>query len=219
MGKNPWKRETRGTKTLMHRDWILLERAAKAAGVPLRVVQGSWNNGSLSAGTHSGAGAADLSVHGMTEKQQLKFINEMRKRNGKAWIRSRKYGGWTRGDHIHVIIADTPGLSYGAGRQVINYKNKENGLANHGRDYHARPTPHITLIPGMVYLKHLQYGKKGKKSVRKLQRKLDIYVDGHYGPQTDKAVRAHQKKCGWKPDPVNKSYVGPAQAKKLGFTF
>jgi hypothetical protein len=229
---SPWDRIGRrfgwSRKYLTRRDWALLDDAGKAAGVPIRVVQGSWSGGvRASAGTHAGAGAFDLSVRGMTKAQQLNLVRELRERNVAAWLRSPEYG-WNqpKNVHIHGIVKDTPGLSYGARRQVVNYNDGKNGLASKRKDPHARPTQHKFLIPGMtslprvtadteVRLNNLRYGKTNA-DVRDLQRALKMHVDGFYGPITDAAVRAHQKKLGLTPDPKGKSYVGPKQARALG---
>ena len=57
--------------------------AAKAAKVNMpRVLQGSWSNAGVSAGTHTGGGAIDYGVLGMTYAQQEAFVVELRRRNG-----------------------------------------------------------------------------------------------------------------------------------------
>jgi hypothetical protein len=226
---SPNDRITKGGKKLTRRVWSLLEAAGKEAGVPIRVMQGSWSGSvSASAGTHSGGGAFDLSVRGMTASQQLRLIQALRKRGAVSWIRNPKYGwGAKLGPaHIHGIVRDEAGLSYGAKRQVINYNNGQNGLAGHGKDPFPQPEWHPYVIPGTkppivvpkhvaVKLANLQYGKRND-DVKDLQRALKMIPDGYYGPVTDKAVRAHQKSLGFTPDKALHSYVGPKQAKALG---
>jgi peptidoglycan hydrolase-like protein with peptidoglycan-binding domain len=164
----------------------------------------------------------------MTRAQALRLVNELRKRNVAAWLRAPGYG-WNqpRNVHIHGIVKDTPGLSYGARRQVINYNNGLNGLASKRRDPHPRPAQKKFALPGQhipdnshkVYVKiaNLKYGKSNA-DVKDLQRKLKVAPDGYYGPVTDNAVRAHQKKMKLNPDPKGKSFVGPKQAEALGLT-
>lgn len=228
MAKGPWDKVWRGGKRMTRRDWALLDSAGAAAGVPIRVIQGSWSGGvRASAGTHSGAGAFDLSTRGMTEKQILRLVQELRERNVAAWYRAPGYG-WNQPNnkHIHGIVKDTPGKSYGALRQVINYNDGLNGLASKRKDPHPRPKQHRFLIPGMavpprvtadteVRLANLRYGQQNA-DVKDLQRALKIAADGHYGPVTDAAVRAHQKKMGLTPDRRGHSYIGPRQARALG---
>jgi hypothetical protein len=121
------------------RTLAVIEAAAKAAGVPRpKILQGSWANGDLSAGTHTGGGAVDLSVRGLTDRQQVALVTELRKRNGCAWLRTTDFG-WTTGDHLHAIIRDEPALSAAAQKQVGAYDRNLNGLANRGRDPHPRP--------------------------------------------------------------------------------
>lgn len=225
MRPSPWDRVTRSGKQLTRRDWALLEDAGRAAGVPINVVQGSWSGYRLSSGTHSGAGAVDLSVRGMTERQALGLVHELRRRNAAAWLRSPRYGWTASGPHIHAVIADTPGLSPGARQQVVAYRQGRNGLASRRLDPHPRPNViRPFTIPGMVAptgrgdivrLTNLRYGKRNA-DVKDLQRALKIHADGWYGPVTDAAVRAHQKRLGWRPDRRRRSFVGPKQARALG---
>ena len=96
------------------------------------------------------------------------------------------------------------------------------------KDPFKRPAQHKFLIPGMapshpvtadteVRLANLMYGKQNA-DVKDLQRALKITTDGVYGPVTDAAVRAHQKKMGLTPDPKGHSFVGPRQSRALGLT-
>lgn len=226
---SPWQRVGRGPiwrrRYLTRRDWALLDDVSREVGIPLNVVQGSWSGGRKSAGTHTGAGAFDISTRGMSRAKALEVVNELRKRNVAAWFRSREFG-WRQGDHIHGIVKDTPGLAYGAKRQVINYNDGLNGLSSRRRDPHPRPAQRKFIIDGMseppvvtkpleVRLRNLRYGQRND-DVKDLQKALKITQDGVYGPVTDAAVRAHQKRMGLVPDPKGKSYVGPKQAKALG---
>jgi len=224
---SPNDRITRNGHKLSRRAWDIIAAAKKSAKIPADkayVLQGSWKNGSLSAGTHTGGGAADLSVRGLTEAQAIRLVVELRKWYGVAYLRSPKYGWPARlgGSHIHVIFADEPGLSYGAKRQVINYNNGRNALASNLKDPFPRPATRkhfgrkvVVSNDVRVKLGNLKFGKRND-DVKDLQRALKIKVDGYYGPYTDLAVRNHQKKFGWTPDPVRQSNVGPLQAKRLG---
>jgi hypothetical protein len=179
-------------KRLSPRHLALIKDAFRAAEIPLsllRVAQGSFSNGSLSAGTHSGAGAVDLGVYGISLAKQLRLIQELRKRNCAAWIRSRRYGGWTKGDHIHSILKDERGLAYGAAAQVRDYNAGRNGLSGGNRDYHARPKQ-THFRP--VYYSQIGLGKRNR-SVRWVQLALratvapGLVVDGRWGPSTVRA--------------------------------
>lgn len=77
--------------------------------------------------------------------------------------------------------------------------------------------------PTEVQLHNLRYGVRNNADVKDLQRALnrhnvspDLPVSGNYLNQTDAAVRACQKRHGFGADPVQKSFVGPAQARHLG---
>jgi hypothetical protein len=124
------------------RVWAVVVESAGAAGIPTpRLLQGSWSHGDLSGDTHAGDGAGDLSVRGLTDKQQVAFVVELRRRNAVAWVRSKRYG-WDSGDHIHMILRDQPGLSMAAQKQVHLYDLITNGLRDRGRDPHPRPVQH-----------------------------------------------------------------------------
>ena len=214
-------RETRNGVTLEDRVWALLEDAFIAAGIPLtkmRVIQGSWSKGSKSAGTHAKGGAFDLSIAQLTRAEALALVNELRRRMVCAWMRTPEFGWPTEagGPHIHGIVADDPGLSWAAMRQVLAYRLHRNGLALGRPDPHPRPNALAFKRPEEVAVKDLHWGATNG-SVRALQKALGITQDGYYGPRTDEAVRAHQAASGLSPvDRRGKSFVGPKQAKLLG---
>lgn len=215
-------RTTVNGKTLSNRLWALLAESREAAGLrpnQARLVQGSWSgNVAASAGTHNGNGAFDLSVAGLSRSQQLRLVKELRKRKVAAWLRSPEFGWPSRlgGPHIHGILRDAYGLSWGAKSQVAAFRLGRNGLASKAKDPHYRPVSYKFIRPGGVKLWRLKYGRRNGH-VRCLQRKLGIYMDGEYGPKTDKAVRDHQRLHDLLPtDRRGKSYVGPKQAKILG---
>lgn len=232
---SPRDRLAKNGKVLTRRVWDLIADVEKETGLDLVVLQGSYNRGgvSQSAGTHDGGGAFDLSVRGMTEAQAIKVVVAFRKRMGDAWLRSPKFGWPARlgGSHIHVIVADEPGLSAGARAQVVAYNAGRNGLASRAKDPFPRPrqtpfhgsTAHrVQAGSGAhVLLKNLRFGENND-DVRDLQVALTAagflcVVDGKYGPNTDSAVRHHQAfGMGLTADPTNKSYVGPKQATALG---
>ena len=138
----------KGTVTLSERVWALIEAAAKAARVPTpRVIQGSWSHASASADTHSGGGAFDLSVAGLTLPQRLALVRELRRLNVAAWLRSPQYGWRLTGPHIHGIVKDEPGLSGAAESQVAAYDKGWNGLGGNSRrkDPFERP-PQRTFV-------------------------------------------------------------------------
>lgn len=135
-----------GPVTLSARVWALLEDAYRACGMdPARflvVTQGSWSSGSLSGSTHRGGGAADLRVWNLPASVQADLgrvlVVAIRERGGlSTWWRDRNHGGFD--PHIHVIVADEPGLSSGAAWQASEARAGRNGLSSGGPDYHPRP--------------------------------------------------------------------------------
>ena len=147
MSGKPNDRIVKGKVTLTRRIWALIEDAAKAAGVSTpNVVQGSYSNGSASAGTHSGGGAFDLSVKGLGIKKILALLTELRKRNCAAWFRAPAYGWTSTGPHIHAVVKDEPDLSKSARQQVEAYDKGLNGLVSKRKDPFARPAQHVFTI-------------------------------------------------------------------------
>lgn len=141
-------RVARAGKVLSARVWALLDDASKATGVPVHVVQGSWTSGvAASAGTHSGGGAFDLSVTGLTRTQRLALVDALRRRNVAAWLRSPEFGWTSTGPHIHGIVMDEPGLSTGAQDQVRAYWKGLNGLADRHKDPFPRPPQTPFVMP------------------------------------------------------------------------
>jgi murein DD-endopeptidase MepM/ murein hydrolase activator NlpD len=56
-------------------------------------------------------------------------------------------------------------------------------------------TPKAPIPPKSAFPGNLEVGSRGK-NVRDLQKKLKLKVDGEFGPLTEKAVKAFQKKSG-----------------------
>lgn len=103
--------------------------------VSIQPTQGSYSNSvGASAGTHSGAGACDLSVQKLSSWQVQLVVFLARRIGFAAWHRSSSEGPWA--DHIHLINKTAKGLAPAAERQVAAYKAKRNGLANDKADKH-----------------------------------------------------------------------------------
>ena len=132
---------TRNGEAISGRVSALLDDAAQAANVPrslIVIVQGSWDDGSLSGGTHTGGGAFDLRTWNMTKAQREALQLELRRRGVAAWLRG--YGDGTTFDpHLHGIVCDEPGLSPQARQQCTAYANARDGLARNGPDPYPRP--------------------------------------------------------------------------------
>jgi hypothetical protein len=100
---------------------------------PLRIPQGSYTTGvSASAGTHSGGGALDISVRDLTTAERDRVVRELRETSFAAWYRPYLAGVWPA--HIHAIAIGDKEMSAAAAEQVVQYRNGQNGLANHGAD-------------------------------------------------------------------------------------
>jgi hypothetical protein len=111
--------------------------AAKAAKVNMpRVLQGYWSKAGVSAGTHTGGGAFDFAVFGMTHAQQEP---EPRRRNGARGCVTQP--GWTDGRSSTascVTSLTSPGC-LAAGAEL---RRRKNGLANGA--HHPRPSRSLT---------------------------------------------------------------------------
>lgn len=128
---------------LTQRVWSLIAHVSSTVGVTLSVGQGGFKSGSgadASGSTHDVGDVFDLRVKGMSDAKRLHVVNELRKWNGCAWLRSPEYG-WTKtGPHIHCVMRDSYyGLSTGAQHQVASYDRGMNGLDNEAPDPFPQP--------------------------------------------------------------------------------
>jgi hypothetical protein len=112
--------------------------ASRLTGISFYVVQGSYSEGSASAGTHSGGGALDPRTWDKTTAQINSMVRNLRIVGFAAWYRTRSDGF---APHIHAIAIGQSDLSSAAERQVIAYYDGRNGLANDGPDTGPRLDP------------------------------------------------------------------------------
>jgi hypothetical protein len=110
----------------------MLKEVQRRFGKRLDVIQGSYNNGRFSAGTHSGGGAVDLGLP-YSSKDDLRLLKIMREVGFAAWIRDSRDGF---SPHIHAIALGAPNLGSVAKGQIKDYKAKpqRNGLKGHALD-------------------------------------------------------------------------------------
>ena len=78
-------------------------KVAPKKRAPWRLGQGSYSNGSLSAGTHSGGGAVDIMFAGLNAKQRRATVKWLRKAGFAAWAREGAVWG-TNNDHCHAVL-------------------------------------------------------------------------------------------------------------------
>lgn len=107
---------------------------------PFRFGQGSYSDGTLSAGTHSGGGSVDIMFAGLPEKQQRGIVKWLRRAGFAAWARTG--AGWENNEHAHAVLIGHRNLSPSAAQQVVAYKNKRDGLAGNNIDNAWRPKYH-----------------------------------------------------------------------------
>jgi hypothetical protein len=113
-------------------------KVAPKKRAPWRLGQGSYSNGSLSAGTHSGGGAVDVMFAGLNAKQRRATVKWLRKAGFAAWAREGAVWG-TNNDHYHAVLRGHRNLSPEAAAQVADYDNGRNGLATSLPDHTWRP--------------------------------------------------------------------------------
>lgn len=187
-------------------------------GKRLRVTQGSYSYGSLSAGTHGGPGAVDLAVDGLSTSEIHRLTKIMRQCGFAAWYRT--YAD-RFSPHIHGIRCGTYGLPRGAASQVEAFKRGRNGLSNNAPDRQAwlnvKPTTWqgynawrkiplsgATALRRGVKVVNLEY-KKSNSDVKAAQIALRKFLiargydpnrynpsdaTGYYGDETVKLIEA-----------------------------
>lgn len=216
MSRVDWRGVTLDART---RDMMVEVDRLVGSTVPIHPSQGSYSNGALSAGTHSGGGAIDISVHGLSEPQILAIVRAMRTVGFAAWW--RRSPEWSGAQHIHGIAVGCKDLNPIAAQQVVALRGGYNGLGHlgeGGRDRHASMNLPVTsweryvakrdakpaVVKPTTYVVTL--GKNCKpnrldKTTFDLQRALIAggyagfkRATGFYGAGTQAAVRAFYKK-------------------------
>lgn len=114
-------------------DIASLEMAEKLSGIKIICTQGGYNRGGVaaSAGTHDGGSVIDIQVRHLSVAERNKLVKYLRLCGWAAWIRTPAQGFVL---HLHAVRCGSTYASWGARAQVDQYKKKQNGLANHGRD-------------------------------------------------------------------------------------
>lgn len=175
----------------------------------VRIVQGSFSDGSLSANTHKGGGAVDWDLTIETDRNCRILQRANRICGGASWDRLPN-GTWSR--HNHTIVIGDRTMDPSAGRQVQQYFAGTDGLAGHGHD----PTWKPSVIPvfryplGIVDLSNVQReaaktrGWTPLLGVKHYQRALNLkvrpgiplVVDGIFGPHTKRVNANYEKGIG-----------------------
>lgn len=107
---------------------------------PWVISQGSFSQGSMSAGTHSGPGAVDIGFAGVPEKHRKAIVKWLKLAGFAAWARTGPAWG-TNNDHAHGILRGTRGLPSAAAAQVASFDRGRDGLAYDKPDPTFRPKP------------------------------------------------------------------------------
>lgn len=112
------------------RTLAMLTAAQSRCGLHFVVEQGSYSPGAdpTSGGTHDGGGALDLDAEHLTAAQRRTGVTALRRVGFAAWLRTPSQGDWPL--HIHAIAISDTDLSSPAQKQVGDYYEGRNGLAN-----------------------------------------------------------------------------------------
>jgi hypothetical protein len=112
-------------------------------GVTFVPTQGSWANGSLSGGTHSGAGAIDWRTWHMTAAQRIYMIRCLKDAGAAIWFRPKNWDGNGGAEHAHMLDRVTTGMDPGAKWQVAQYDARRSGLRSNRVDLTYRTKPAV----------------------------------------------------------------------------
>lgn len=127
-----------GVHKVDNRTYTALQRVQKRVKFPIKMSQGSYNVGvEASKGTHDGGGIVDLSIAGLTAKQRVKLMHELKRAGFFAWFRTGS--GWIGNEHIHAGLRKHKNLAWLAAKQELSYDQRRNGLANNAYDNTWRP--------------------------------------------------------------------------------
>lgn len=137
----------RGVKiTARQRDafrWAEARLQKKHPGTSLIPTQGSWSDGSLSGGTHSGSGACDFRTWHYTRDQRVYAIRCLKDAGQAIWYRPENWDGDGGDEHAHCLDRVTVGMDAGAKWQVAQYDARRSGLTSNKADLTYRPRPAI----------------------------------------------------------------------------
>lgn len=216
---------TVGTVKLNRRSLCMLKEAQRSGDFTLRLVQGSFNAGGVSAskGTHDKGGVFDASVRGLTADQIKHRVRSLRLAGWAAWHRTSPPFS---APHIHAVAVGDTQLSSQADRQVVDYKNGKNGLAGHGPDPGPKVDPkffsnaflarYVTTAPprfadaSILAFVSLRFEKTQKqftspRSARHIElvqealKEVGLYpfaVDSKWGPKTHDGYRRWRNRLG-----------------------
>jgi len=152
-------------KTTDYRTAVMARLVERRLGVQFVCWQGSYSDGSLSAGTHTGGGALDLNVPG----DPATIVRVLRKQGFAAWYRGPDSGF---DPHIHAIDIGNRKLSPGAASQVVKYRAGGDGLAGSNPDPQPfRPPPFYDYVT----VDGFDFG--AWKAARKLRQQLSDLTD------------------------------------------
>lgn len=138
----------RGVKlTARQRDavrWAERKFQKKYEGVTFLPAQGSWANGSLSGGTHSGAGALDLRTRHLTDAQRVYMVRCLKDAGQAVWFRADNWDGKGGGQHAHLLdIGGQTGMDAGAKWQIKQFDAKRSALVSNKADNTYHPSPKV----------------------------------------------------------------------------
>lgn len=169
----------------------------------IHVLQGSFSDVDVSAGTHTGAAAVDWEPANERDSDFQALYKAGRLGGGASYDRPaliRPDGTVVWGHHNHTLVLGTLGASSSASRQIDDYYDRRNALADHGPDTLWRPPGRITAFRYALPMVSLEVvraeakkttGHKALPSVRVVQRTLNtklpaiqLQVDGIFGRQT-----------------------------------
>ena len=130
--------------TARHRNalrWAEAKLQKKFPGVSIIPTQGSWSSGSLSAGTHGGAGAVDLRTWHLMTEQRVYLVRCLKDSGQAAWYRTEAQGF---DPHVHSLdIGGQIGMDTLAKVQIKAFDAKRDGLSGNKADNTYRPTPRV----------------------------------------------------------------------------
>jgi hypothetical protein len=112
----------------------MLDSVQKKLAHKLTIVQGSYRGTSgaaASAMTHAKGGVVDIRVWDLGSIPIVTVVKVLREHGFAAWHR---HPPTFKDPHIHAVAIGDKELHPQAAEQVIQYKNHQNGLANHGPD-------------------------------------------------------------------------------------
>ena len=144
----PYERVVFRGRGMNARDAAMILEAERRFGSQVPITQGPFSTSvTASAGTHSGGGAVDWALAGMSAKRKAKFGRACKNVGWAWWLRPYLAGVWP--EHAHGVAKGCRNAAPLAKEQMGDFDRGLDGLASGFADPSYRPDPPVEFDYGV----------------------------------------------------------------------